>query len=146
MSIIYEALKKTQEKLRFATTLDPREKLKLKLYLVFILIALLGFSYSLTTLFYSPAPPSIDMIKRQAANSLVKQKQPEPTTPAKPTKTTKEKFILNGIVTMDNEKVALINDEMVRKGEYIEGAYVINILENKVYLDLGGKPIVLKIK
>ena len=47
---------------------------------------------------------------------------------------------------MDNEKVALINDEMVRKGEYIEGAYVINILENKVYLDLGGKPVVLKIK
>lgn len=146
MSIIYEALKKTQEKLKFSTTLDPREKLKLKLYIIFIFLALLGCSYSLTTLFYAPAPLPLDLIRKQVAASLAEQKQPTQTLSTKPAKTTSERFILNGIVTMGNEKVALINDEMVRKGEYVEGAYVINILENKVYLDLGGKPVVLKIK
>ncbi len=146
MSIIYEALKKTQEKLKFAATLDPREKLKLKLYIVFIFIALLGCSYALTTLFYSPAPLSVDIIKKQITSSLLQQKQPLQASSSRPAKTTSERFVLNGVVTMDNEKVALINDEMVRKGEFIEGAYVINILDNKVYLDLGGKPVVLKIK
>lgn len=146
MSIIYEALKKTQEKLKFATTLDPREKLKLKLYIVFIFVALLGCSYALTTLFYSPAPLSSEQIKKEIASSMAKQKQPVQISSSKPVRATSERFALNGVVTMDNEKVALINDEMVRKGDFIDGAYVINILDNKVYLDLGGKPVVLKIK
>jgi hypothetical protein len=146
MSIIYEALKKTQDKLKFATTLNPREKLKLKLYIVFIFAALLGCSYALTTLFYSPAPLSSNQNKKQIAGSASEQKQPVQFSSSRPAKTSSERFILNGVVNMDNEKVALINDEMVRKGEFIDGAYVINILDNKVYLDLGGKPVVLKIK
>lgn len=143
MSIIYEALKKTQEKLKFAAVLDPRERLKLKLYIIFIFIALLGCSYALTTLFYTPASL---LAKKPTPSSVAAEKQPIQMPTFKSAKPESEKFALSGIVTIDSEKVALINNEMIRKGEYIEGAYVINILDNKVYLDLGGKPVVLKIK
>lgn len=148
MSIIYEALKKTQERLRFAAVLDPRERLKLKLYVVFIFIALLGFSYALTILFYNPSLVSIDLNKKPLDSLPLEQKQltQAPPTASKPIKQPSDRFVLKGIVTKNNEKVALINDEMLRKGEYIDGAYIINILDNKVYLDLGGKPVVLKIK
>ena len=148
MSIIYEALKKTQERLRFANVLDPRERLKLKLYVIFIFVALLGFSYALTILFYNPSLVSVDLNKGPVDNLLLEHKQSAQAilTASKPTKQPSERFVLKGIVTKNNEKVALINDEMLRKGEYIDGAYVINILDNKVYLDLVGKPVVLKIK
>jgi len=146
MSIINEALKKTQIKLKPSPEEEKKNKRILKLYIVFIFFVLIGCSYVLTTLFYTPSSPTpgdlAEETKMKAAQEESSIKVPWIRTPLGKT----GKFVLSGVVTMDNEKIALINDEMVKKGDYIEGAYVINIVDDKVYLDLGGKPLVLKIK
>ncbi|MFH1655519.1 MAG: hypothetical protein ABH954_02785 [Candidatus Omnitrophota bacterium] len=146
MSIIYDALKKTQVKLKLPSEEAKRNRYILKLYIVFIFIVLIGCSFVLTTLFNTPISPSTDLIKELKTTSSEGQKTSDQSSWFKAPLGKGPKFVLSGIVTMDNEKTALINDQMVKKGEYIEGAYIINIVDDKVYLDLGGKAVVLEIK
>jgi molybdenum cofactor biosynthesis enzyme len=100
----------------------------------------------LTTLLYSPISPPPNLVKEIKTPASVEQKPVAKSSWIKSPLGKTPDLELTGIVTMDNEKIALINGQMVKRGEYIEGAYVINILNDKVYLDLGGKPVVLKIK
>ncbi|MBM3251769.1 MAG: hypothetical protein FJZ11_03200 [Candidatus Omnitrophica bacterium] len=146
MSIIYDALKKTQTKLKLPSDETKQNNYTLKFYIVFIFIVLIGCSYVLTTLLYSPAAVNPDFIKEIKTTASVEQKPAVKTSWIKSPLGNAPELELTGIVTMDNEKIALINGQMLKRGEYIEGAYVINILNDKVYLDLGGKPVVLKIK
>lgn len=145
MSIIHDALKKTQSKLNLPEEEIAKRKLLLKLYIAFIVVAIIGASFALTTLLYSPPLPE------KLAKEIEKTTSREENTNTKSNWFTspqgkRRSFVLNGIVNIDKKRMALINDEVVKKGDYIEGAAVIDILDDKVFLDLGGKPVVLKIK
>jgi hypothetical protein len=145
MSIIYEALKKTQRKLKISAGKDKKKKSILKFYIALIFLALIGCSFALTILLYNPIIPE-KLITKNYTESTQSQKMIIQKSWLKNYEENSHKFVLTGIVTMNDEKIALINDKMVKKGDYIEGASVIDILDDRVYLNLSGKPILLKIK
>lgn len=53
-------------------------------------------------------------------------------------------FILNGIVSSENGNVALINEQIVKKGDSISGALVEEIYDNEVVVLFKGRKIWLK--
>lgn len=55
-------------------------------------------------------------------------------------------LVLNGIMMMDDKRVALINDEIYQVGDFVQGRKVINITLKKVDLIEGDKIRVLKVK
>lgn len=133
MSIIYEALKKTQGKLSSPEEIKKKKNL-IKFYIAFSIIALIVCSYVLSVLLYNP--PAVENKTRKNGLAARAKKGPN----------SSQGFTLTGIIEVENEKMALINEELIKKGDSIDGASVVDILDNKVYLDLAGKPIILKIK
>lgn len=77
----------------------------------------------------TPAPPSDPKEKTTSV------------TPPKPAE-----LVLNGIMMMDNEKAALINNRIYHVDDEIEGKKVVNITLDKVELEEAGQIITLRVK
>ena len=58
----------------------------------------------------------------------------------------KDTLALSGIMTMDNKKVALINNEIYEVGETVQGMKIVDIAPDSVQIKMGGKVKTLKIR
>jgi len=156
MSIINEALKKTEASIqknsaKETTTLN--KKTKNKPFLLYILIFIAGIFLSsliFTIIKQKIAPAHFPETAAKTAPILDKEPQtaqtaPNNTTPnlaeeqAKPEK----KFTLNGIFFSDNDGYALVNNQIVRENDPVDGAKVEKITVNTVELNNEGKIITL---
>ena len=163
MSIIYDALKKikTSQTGDSKTKIDKGFKPKPKIYLLYALMICLALF--IANIFYgwlSPKPslnttgivtggqPLID--KKQTVSSS----QPSTETAALQTsasvetkietqKETPPPFTLNGVFFSGAEGYALINNRIVKKGDKIDGATVVQVFLDEVDLDFGGSMIKL---
>lgn len=155
MSIIYDALKKTQGKQGNGLLKDmgriglfkPGQKLGLSIFhkpfLFFLLLAAaLGFSgyYLLPHLKQRSSPP---IIRNQEYTQPI-----EPVIPIVSLRAEPElpNLTLNGIVVTESGNGALINDKILTVNDLIEGARVLEINSKDVLLDYNGKKISLEMK
>lgn len=155
MSIINEALKKTEESIQrnsLKETTGPDKKPRFKPYLFYILIFVVGLFLSslIFTIInrkiqspHMPEPP-------KAAPTLGKESQAGQTLPTvTPTPLPKEQdkpekdFILNGIFFSDNDGYALVNNQIIRENDLVDGAKVEKITVNTVELNNEGEIITL---
>jgi len=153
MSIINDALKKTEQFIHINTadkTQPQKTKLSLKLILVYALILLIGFF--LSHIIFKLLIHKVEITQPRKENTAIAQTQqvslPVPA-PVKPTPLIEEQkkpevnFILNGIFFSDNDGYALVNNQIIREADSVDGAKVIKITPDSVELDNQGTIITL---
>lgn len=143
MSIIYEALNKTQKRLTMPNTFVGKKNSSILTWLLsgFIVLGFIGCGLVIMLLSRNPQTTNRIQSKLIDTKNISKTK----------IKSNNEKkyygsFDLSGIISMDNAYFALINSKMVTVGDYIEGAEVVSILSDEVNLNLKGDKIKLKIR
>ncbi|MDP2928094.1 MAG: hypothetical protein Q8N80_04790 [Candidatus Omnitrophota bacterium] len=151
MSIINEALKKTEEYLQKNAAKDNLLAPKpagAKPFLLYILILLAGLS--LGNFIFNLLSHELQTTQTQKLNALpVIQTTNSPPAAALPSQPPEEKkpaelnFVLNGIFFSDNDGYALVNNQIVRENDYVDGAKVGLITTNTVELDNAGQRITL---
>jgi hypothetical protein len=160
MSIIYDALKKAEKTIHGNLETDIHIKpqnsnLKFKLIALYVGIICLGliagniiFNYlsrPKKTIAMNAQPlinPPVDKksaVEKEAESS---PKQPIPTLPAIENEA-REPFVLNGIFFSQDEPFALINNQIVRIGDTVDGALVLRITAKEVELNSAGATIKL---
>ncbi|MHB1948155.1 MAG: hypothetical protein ACYCQI_08585 [Gammaproteobacteria bacterium] len=145
MSIIYDALQKTQRQLNNKNQFDyPKSRRNWFDIILRVAIVILLF---LVTLTYYPKIKSYFM-QGKHQSLQVAQKNPPATTvaptprplPYQPPK----KLVLNGIFISDQESLALINDRLLKIGESVDGSKVVNITTKQVTMEAEGHLFVLE--
>ena len=89
-------------------------------------------------------PPKQEPVEKQVSEKIPSQPEPESRYSGQDKIPSRPSFVLNGIVISDNQRYALINNEIVKVGDNIGGAVVINILPGEVNLKVGDSEIRLK--
>ena len=155
MSIINEALKKTQQKLSRASSLAPtlpdsvQKKDIWSWTLITLIVASLGCAVSLTALMYSRQQAmalSLDKRKIKIMETVKKEYLPAIPSPVSG-KTKPEDVAINGIVTMGQERFALLNNEIYGVGDYVGERRILSISSDQVeLLDKENNILVLKTK
>ncbi len=153
MSIINEALKKTEQYIHTNTTdkIQPQKtKLSAKLFFVYALILIGGLF--LSHIIFKLLGQKVVRTQPQKEVTAIAQTQqsilPTPL-PVKPAPLIEEQkkpevnFILNGIFFSDNDGYALVNNQIIRENDSVDGAKVIKITSNSVQLDNQGTVITL---
>jgi len=148
MSIIYDALKKveTSQTDDSKTKIDKGFKSKLKIYLVVALMVCLGLFVA--NIFYEWLIPK-PLLNTTEPAALQTKEIPPAFTPLETTgrqeknKVSLTGFTLNGVFFSGAEGYALINNRIVKKGDKIDGATVVQVLLDEVDLDFGGSLIKL---
>lgn len=144
MSIIYEALKKTQNSINAHVKPNPRIKLKRSKFLpwvLFILFAISLAAFAGKFIFKNPSPAII------ISEPIVTPPVPPPPPPAveaKPVEKTPPALVLNGVFYSQDQAYALINNQIVKKGDVLDGAIVRRITLEAVELERDGLEIRLK--
>ena len=154
MSIIYDALKKveTSQTDDSKTKIDKGFKSKLKIYLLYASMICLGLF--IANIFYGrllpkPSLNTTDIVtggqppadKKQTVSSS--QPSTEPAALQETQKESPPSFTLNGVFFSGTEGYALINNQIIKKGDKIDGATVVQVLLDEVDLDFGGSIIKL---
>ena len=170
MSIIYDALKKVETKIADSGIkpevlgFPKKSPSKLKSYLFYLLILVAGFLIAGTIFILSgPQKKPWDILSKIAKPASLKKittavseklklptsaKEP-PTTPISPAFSeeppggTPPILVLNGVFFSENEGYALINNQIVREGDLINGATVERINLQGVELKSEGSVISL---
>ncbi len=153
MSIIYDALKKIEKSNILRGGVDKKgkeSKTRLKVYLLYFLVACSGLFIG--NIFFNFLSAPKDILTRLARPS-VKEALPQPrdeipletapTASVGPAKKLRELLVLNGIFSSQDEGYALINNQIVKEGDLIEGATVKRIGLNEVELEFQGSTIKL---
>jgi hypothetical protein len=161
MSIIYEALKKIEAGSHKSPEIKTEAKPKTapKIYLLYALVICLGFLltnlvfhlFSQPALIKATAPKPAEIrevvkplpaeINRETTVSL----SPPASAPQADRQIDASAFILNGIFFSENEGYALINNQIVKTGDSIEGLKVIRIGANEVELASEGSTLKLRV-
>jgi hypothetical protein len=151
---------KPEEKLA-AKPAPPKKQKRLKSLIFFILFILLAFfvanlSFSLLSKYAkreeipssrrSTIQPSIPAMQSQQTPTAPipetpEVREPEPQIPKE--KTPLPQLTLNGLFCSEYDSWAMINNEVVKKGDYIAGARVVAISSSEVILDFEGEKITL---
>ena len=150
MSIINDALKKTEQiiqKNSAQVNSLPKKPSGPKPLLLYVLILLAGlmlgnFIFTLlkqkTQAIQTPKQNNFSVNRITPVPSPVLTQQP-----AEEKKPTETSFILNGIFFSVNDGYALINNQIVRENDYVDGAKVSLITATSVKLDNAGQTITL---
>ena len=151
MSIINEALKKTEQHLQKNAAKDnplPHKPSRPKPFLLYILILLAGLL--LGNFIFISLRHKIQAIQtpKKNADVVIQTTNPPPlpvlpSLPPEEQKPAETSFVLNGIFFSDNDGYALINNQIVRENDYVDGAKVGLITTNSVELDNTGQRITL---
>ncbi len=146
MSIIYDALKKVEASVinEPKTKTDKRVKPKIKPYLLYALLACVGLFIANAFSVFSFPKPSLN--KTQAAVKPEPIIQPPARTSALeviPQELKPPSFNLTGVFFSKDESYALINNQIVKKGDKIDGATVMEITVDEVVLESKGSTIKL---
>ena len=170
MSIIYDALKKVEQSAN-AKEITPEvkkpAKLKTKIFLLYILVACVGFLISNVIFAYLTQPKKsqeksakalpVSAAKEEPKIAQIPEELPPSETPltassvslltqSKTAATTSDpqgSLVLNGVFFSEGEVCALINNKIVRVNDVIEGAVVKRINLDEVDLEAGGSTIKL---
>lgn len=155
MSIIYEALKKVESSQSQAAAQtgtpqpDKRPKSRRRTYLLFVLAMLAGlFAANLLYEWLTPKPAAETTAKRETSPEIPEAPTPPPGPAVEELSETAElspsSFMLNGIVySPGGDSYALINNRVVKTGDKVGGATVLEISVDQVDLDLGGSVVKL---
>ncbi len=156
MSIINEALKKAEQSLHNNSakeTLPTAALHPAKPYILYILILVAGLFLSNFIFTLLSQTKTTAAQKRVPATPIrpgaaLKIAEPAVKTPAKEivleeNKVPETVFILNGIFFSDNDGYALVNNQIVRENDLVDGARIKTITANSVELDNAGKIITL---
>ena len=162
MSIIYDALKKIQTDTKNNNILVPERKplnTKNHKYRTYFLAAiLLAFISAYVFLRPAPNPPSSLAQQKQVTDPQASE-EATLTTPALTYTSPSEEMMfevssndepktpslsLNGLFFSENEKYAIINNQIVREGDVLAGATVKRITSSGVELDFEGSSLQLK--
>lgn len=159
MSIIYDALNKVEKNgvNNSEKKENKKQPLNLKIYLLYGLILVLGFIGSKVIFSLLSGQPesvkaasvqqAVNTPKKPAAVAVVQapvsatsvEKSPSSTTtPSEDKVIEPPPLVLNGTFVSPEEKLALINNNIVREGEQIEGVNVVSISEGKVEMEYQG--------
>jgi hypothetical protein len=158
MSVIYDALNKINRTFTHIHEIQESKVLKNKFLLTAIATIFLGFigsGIAVFIFFSSIALPA--RIAKQLSASRPNVPAATPAVAAQPAislpsifKPTQERvaelFDLKGIMETDGKRVALINGEILKQGDYIEGARISRITQNNVEILFKGRIFVLRIK
>jgi len=134
MSIIYDALKKTEDKGRLNPGGSPRKKGKL-FWLVFVICIALGLVFLLTKLprkdvaVKTPQPEEVQTTKAAPASAMEK----EPGLLAQDN-TVAGEYFLEGIIYGQDNPLAIINGKILKKGDKIDDLELVNISPESVQL------------
>ena len=155
MSIINEALKKTQQKLSGASSSampafgSQEKKGILPWILTTLILASLGCIAAFASLMYSykqAMQVSMDKQKSKIIETVKRNYLPAILSPVSG-KNSPEGVALNGIVTTGGERFVLLNNEIYRPGDYLGQRRILSISEDSVELvDQNKKVIILKTK
>lgn len=153
MSIINEALKKTEENLQKQSVKNvpsPAKPAKVNPFLLYALILSAGFlvgSFIFNLISHKQQknqmppkenpPVTAEAVVKPPLSTVLPDQAPKEEKPIEPT------FILNGIFYSDNDGYALINNQIVRENDYVDGAKVSLITTNTVELNNAGQKIIL---
>lgn len=162
MSIINEALKKAEEHLQKNSAKDNFQAPKPsgpKPFLLYILILLAGLLLSNFVFNLLSHKAGANGLASANQSHKIKNTQtltppviqttnpPEPpaliSQPAKENTPAESNFVLNGIFFSDNDGYALVNNQIIRENDYVDGAKVSSITANTVKLDNAGQTIIL---
>ncbi|MDD5109544.1 MAG: hypothetical protein PHC29_08640 [Candidatus Omnitrophica bacterium] len=168
MSIINEALKKTEQYIQENEVRNrpqnhglENHNLPAKLIstpaplLIYILIILAGILLSKFIFSLLSRPESRSLVSTHNQQQNYEEKTTKLTTPTPATlpispitplannKSTEPDFVLNGIFFSDNDGYALVNNQIVRENDSVDGAKITKITTNTVELDKDGKLISL---
>ena len=139
MSIIYDALKKVQTSFTNATVEKKKTDIILWLGVSFVFIGFLASGFSLMLL-----------INSYRQKTMVKYVEPKNQASQKPvlnlplvSKPETPQLVLNGIIAMKGEYMALINNQILKEGDYIQDMRIVSITKDKVELYSKGKLTVL---
>jgi len=171
MSIIYDALKKVESKLNSDSNIakpktEKKSKHNTKKYLLFIVIACLGFVIASIS-FNLLMPSHKGLSKKDIKNSLLQTdpiqgimapaeniadtaNNPPPLAPRESPESSQSQkqtqsslLVLNGVFFSQNQGYALINNRIVKEGDTIDGAIVERISLDGV--DLNSAGLVIKL-
>ena len=151
MSIINEALKKTEAELQKistkATSLPPKHA-KTNPILLYILILSAGFLlanfiFTLLKNKIKTTPTAIEKILPISQAIIVSSPAIIARAPLEEEKPPETNFVLNGIFFSDNDGYALVNNQIVREKDFVDGAKVSLITANKIELNNAGQIITL---
>lgn len=151
MSIINEALKKTEQRIQQNEAKNnppPANLAGPKPFLLYILILLAGIYLSNFIFILLGHKIKTAQVPKKTATAI---REPAVFSPApdKPVLVKEEKeapeanFVLNGIFFSDNDGYALINNQIVRENDLVDGARVKKITANTVELSSQEKLITL---
>ncbi len=151
MSIINEALKKTEEHLQKNTAkatplpLKPSGPKSVLLYILILLIGFLLSNFIITLLRNKTQTIQTPKKNTDAATQIIIPPSPPilPSLPEEEHKPIEPSFVLNGIFFSDNDGYALVNNQIVRENDYVDGAKVGEITANSIELDNAGEKITL---
>lgn len=151
MSIINEALKKTEEHLQKNAAKNnplPSKSFNPKPFLFYILILLSGLALSNFIFTLLKHKTQVIQIPKKNTETIIKISNPPPrpilpSLPAEENKPIETSFVLNGIFFSDNDSYALVNNQIVRENDYVDRAKVVEIAAHRVQLDNAGQTITL---
>lgn len=148
MSIIYDALKKierAQEPIDSSVKINKGGKPKLKIYSVYVLAVCLGLF--IASIFFNLFARQFqnDFKKVQDVNLSPALPKDVTSTPlsAEVKKEPQPSLVLNGVFFSENQGYALINNQIVKEGDLVEGALVLRITLEEVELKYRGSTIKL---
>lgn len=159
MSIIYDALKKVENKMDTGVTENkPKPKINIKIAGIFILVCISGFlisgflfkNYEKNLKAKSPDLKNI-ALKTESPKPAVALESDIPDVEEKPSLEEKDEVVLtaktppelslSGIFFSNDKIYALINNRIVKEGDTIEAAKVMKISKDSVELDFEGLKI-----
>lgn len=153
MSIIYDALKKVEksgESVLRNNKEVPLPKNKIRNALVYLLFLALGLFAAKAFFSYLDQQPTKEKPVKQTKTTVIQNNTPkipplqEPQLPPAIKSThlpEKPTFILNGVFSSGKESYALINNQIVKLKEKINGAVITKIAPEEVLLDYDGSQI-----
>jgi hypothetical protein len=172
MSIIYEALKKTQNSSKNITAdivsnagqeQNPKKAGKIPYALASVIVIGLGFIFyiflgkpqelaKVSIIRKSEIKKSISQPPSFAGEYKNSPPNPSSSFSSLPSQSAPKgeknlpDFVVNGIVISSDGNIALINDQIIRAGDNIEGAKVERIEDSRVVLSYEGRETVLRAK
>lgn len=145
MSIIYDALKKVEQSREVPTKANSgveKPKPRLKIYLAYTLALFLGIWITNGVFALFSKPGVVNQASKEDIYNYAPV-SPDISKVASSIPLTKADFALNGIFFSEDEGFALINNQIVKEGDVVNGAKVLRISVNAVELDSQGSVIKL---
>lgn len=150
MSIIYEALKKAQKRLTLPLVVKKNKKPPhVRFYFAFVIFAAFGCAIALFMIVYTPKikfPSTLQVSKLASQTAASPDLSSVIDSSDKIPGMSNLAVKLKGVALINNEYFALVNERILKAGDFINGVQVKKIYEKCVEFKLGNKDFTLSLK